>query len=95
MRCFRAKASDYEAVRARLDAALGFPSARAVTSIEPAATAPRDTSGMVIVAVHEESLSVQAIAGILADVIGSRVAVEITPDDYASAMRAVLPAEGV
>jgi len=46
----RADADTYEAVRAAIDAACGWPDADTATSIEPAGTAPRDAQGRVLLA---------------------------------------------
>jgi hypothetical protein len=48
----RADADTYEAVRAAIDAACGWPDDGTATSIEPAATAPRDAAGRVLLAVQ-------------------------------------------
>jgi len=51
MRMFRAdNDATYEAVRAAIDAANGWPDDGTQTSIEPAATAPRDAEGRVLLA---------------------------------------------
>ena len=46
----RADAETYEAARAAIDAANGWPDEGTATSIEPAATAPRDAQGRVLLA---------------------------------------------
>jgi hypothetical protein len=53
MTYYRADADTYEAVRAAIDAAQGWPDAGTVTSIEPAATAPRDAAGRVLLAASD------------------------------------------
>ena len=50
MRYFRADEATYEAVRAAIDADNGWPDDGTITSIEPAATAPRDAAGRVLLA---------------------------------------------
>jgi len=52
MRYFRGDADTYERVRAAIDATHGWPDAGTRTSIEPAATAPRDAAGRVLLAVQ-------------------------------------------
>jgi hypothetical protein len=52
MRFFRADEATYERVRAAIDSANGWPDAGTVTAIEPAATAPRDAAGRVLLAVQ-------------------------------------------
>jgi hypothetical protein len=53
MTYYRADADTYEAVRAAIDAAMGWPDEGTVTSIEPAATAPRDAAGRVLLAASD------------------------------------------
>jgi hypothetical protein len=53
MTYYRADADTYEAVRAAIDAAMGWPDAGTVTSIEPAATAPRDAAWRVLLAASD------------------------------------------
>ena len=57
MRFFEADEQTYEAVRAQLDAAAGYPLAdgSTLTSIEPAASAPRDSSGLVLFIVSADA----------------------------------------
>lgn len=50
MRFFRADEQTYERARAAIDAANGWPDEGTATSIEPAATAPRDAEGRVLLA---------------------------------------------
>jgi hypothetical protein len=52
MRYYRAEEATYERVRAAIDAASGWPDADTATSVEPAATAPRDAAGRVLLAVQ-------------------------------------------
>lgn len=52
MTYYRADADTYERVRAAIDAACGWPDDGTSTSIEPAATAPRDAAGRVLLAVQ-------------------------------------------
>jgi len=69
---FRANTVEqYETVRSALDAENGYPSSDAETTIEPAATAPRDASGRLLLAIDSDLLS--ASLGQLE---------EITADDY-------------
>jgi hypothetical protein len=53
MRYFRAGEATYEAVRAAIDAANGWPDEGTQTSVEPAATAPRDAEGRVLLACED------------------------------------------
>jgi hypothetical protein len=50
MMYYRAQINDYEAVRAAVDAANSWPDAGTLTSFEPAANAPRDSRGRILLA---------------------------------------------
>ena len=55
MRYFRSSTAVYEQARFALDAAWGLPNdTGTVTCIEPAATAPRDAQGRIVLAVDDE-----------------------------------------
>jgi len=71
---YRADADTYERVRAAIDAACGWPDAGTKTSIEPAATAPRDAAGRVLLAVQQwlAAAAAEQLAGLE----------EITESDY-------------
>jgi hypothetical protein len=91
MRYFRCLAGDaaYEQVRASLDAAWGHPtpSGLTVTCIEPAATAPRDGQGRIVLAVNDEFAEFQAAAAVLPDLLGSGAVQEISESTYAAAVK--------
>ena len=57
MRFFEADEQTYEAVRAQLDNAAGYPlpDGSTLTSIEPAASAPRTATGLVLFVISAES----------------------------------------
>ena len=75
-RFFLADPETYEAIRASMDAASGFPSAQAATWFAPADQAPRDANGQCLLA---------AIAPI-ATRFASEGAEEITAEEFATAL---------
>lgn len=87
-RYFRSDDATYEAVRLQLDAAWGHPNALASTCIEPAATAPHDADGLVVLAVNEEFCGYPAVASVLPALLASGAVQEITAGQYAAAMPA-------
>lgn len=91
MRFFRCLAGDaaYEQVRAALDAAWGHPtpSGLTVTCIEPAATAPRDGQGRIVLAVQDEFAEFPAAAAVLPDLLASGVVEEIDAAGYDAATK--------
>jgi len=90
MRFFRCLAGDaaYEQVRLSLDAAWGHPtpSGLTVTCIEPAATAPRDGQGRIVLAVTDEFADFHAAASMLPGLIASGAAEEIDEATYVAAV---------
>jgi hypothetical protein len=87
-RYFRtADASMYEQIRLGLDAAWGHPTAGTVTCIDPAAVAPHDAQGRILLAVKPEFTEFPAAAAMLPDLLASGQVVEITDAEY----RASLP----
>lgn len=84
MRYFRATESVYEQARAALDAAWGHPTAdgRTFTCIEPAATAPRDANGRIVLAVDNEFCQYEAAAAMLPQLLASGAVEEITAEQY-------------
>lgn len=90
MRYFRCDAGDaaYEQARAALDAAWGHPRPETgtVTCIDPAAVAPRDSQGRIVLAVNEEFCSFPAAAQMLEMMLGAGAAVEIAAADYMAAV---------
>lgn len=88
MRFFRSDEATYEAVRIQLDSAWGHgPGTGTLTCYEPAVTAPRDDSGRLLLAVHDEFCDYEAVAAALPSLLASGAVVEITEDEY----RASLP----
>lgn len=91
MRYFRCEAGDesYENARLSLDAAWGHPNeeTKTLTCIEPAATAPRDASGRIVLAVNDEFCDYPAAASMIELMLGSGNATEITNADYTLAIQ--------
>lgn len=75
-RFFRTTSERYEAIRAAMDSASGFPSAQAATWFAPAAQAPRDPAGRCLIA---------AIPPIAAQ-FAAEGAEEITAEEFAAAL---------
>ena len=86
MKFYRCLAGDaaYEQVRSSLDAAWGHPtpSGLTVTCIEPAATAPRDGQGRIVLAVHDEFATWEPAATLLPQLLASGVVEEISEAVY-------------
>jgi len=88
-RYFRtADAALYEQVRLGLDAAWGH--VPPTTCIDPAATAPRDAAGRIVLAVNTEFTEFPAAAAILPDLLASGAVEEIDRATYMAAVT-VLP----
>jgi len=95
MRYFRCLAGDaaYEQARLALDAAWGHPDAdtKTVTCIDPAAVAPRDAGGRIVLAVSDEFCEYAAAQQMLAYMIGGGAAEEITEAEYRAAVTQATP----
>jgi len=91
MRFFRCLAGDaaYEQVRSSLDVAWGHPtpSGLTVTCIEPAATAPRDGQGRIVLAVQDEFVAFPAAVDALPDLLANGVVEEIDGAAYDDATK--------
>lgn len=86
-RYFRSTEAVYESVRQSLDAAWGLPNALGTaTCIEPAATAPRDTSGRIVLAVKEEFCTFTVAADLLPQLLASGAVQEISEATYRAAV---------
>lgn len=87
MRFFRSTDAVYEQTRATLDAAWGLPNDRGtVTCIQPAATAPRDGQGRVLLAVKDEFCTFTTAADLLPQLLASGLVEEISEAAYRAAM---------
>lgn len=83
MRFFRSDETTYEAVRLQLDAIWGHgPGTGTLTCYEPAATAPRDTAGRLLLAVHDEFCAYEAVAAVLPQLLAGGAVEEISEDEY-------------
>jgi hypothetical protein len=94
MRYFRAQSDAvYEQARLTLDAAWGFPSpdGRTLTCIEPAATAPRDASGRIMLAVADEFTTYSVAVDLLPQLIASGAVEEIDAATYQAAVQSQEP----
>jgi len=74
----------YEQIRLSLDAAWGHPTpdGTTITCVDPAAIAPRDAAGRILLAVRPEFCDFDAVAAILPGLIASGAVEEITAADY-------------
>lgn len=85
MRYFRTADADlYESIRLQLDAAWGHPTpnGRTVTCIDPAAVAPRDAAGRILLAVKPDFAEYEAVASVLPGLLASGAVEEIAAAEY-------------
>ena len=86
-RYFRTADADlYESIRLQLDAAWGHPNASTQTCIDPAAVAPRDGQGRILLAVNAEFAGFPVAADLLPQLLASGAVEEITEAEYREAM---------
>jgi len=86
-RFFRAAVATYEAIRADLDAAWGLPDDKGTaTCIAPAATAPKDSQGRVMLAVNDEFATWEPAATLLPQLLASGAVDEISEAEYRAAL---------
>ena len=91
-RYFRSDSATYEAIRLQLDAAWGHgPGTGTLTCVEPAATAPRDGQGRVLLAVLAEFCGYEAVAAMLPQLLGSGAVSEIDEATYRAATAVLRP----
>lgn len=83
-RFFCAPASVYESVRAALDRAWSLPDG--TTCIEPAATAPVGSNGMVYVAIPSDACDWSPVNEILPKMLTSNQIQEVSAREYQNAM---------
>jgi hypothetical protein len=88
MRFFAASESVYENARAILDAAWGHPTAdgMTITCIDPAAVAPRDLQGRIVLAVNDEFCAYSVAAEVLPQLLASGAVEEIDAAAYMAAV---------
>jgi hypothetical protein len=86
-RFFRGDVATYEAIRSDLDTAWGLPNDKGTaTCIAPAATAPKDSQGRVLLAVHDEFASWEPAATLLPQLLASGAVEEISEATYRAAL---------
>lgn len=85
-RFFVASEAVYEQVRLTLDAAWGHPREGTATCVEPAATAPRDAMGRVLLAVHAEFCQYPVASEMLPQLLASGAVAELTEAEYRAAL---------
>jgi hypothetical protein len=83
-----ADATLYEGIRLQLDAAWGHPSADGLTltCITPAADAPRDSQGRIVLAVDDAFCEYEAAAAVLPQLLASGAVSEIDRETYMAAV---------
>lgn len=87
-RFFRSDVATYEGIRQTLDQAWGLPNGRGTqTCIEPAAAAPRDGQGRLLLAVDSAFTEFTVAVDVLPQLLASGAVTEITEAQY----RASLP----
>ena len=85
MRYFRTPSDAvYEQARVALDAAWGH--VPPTTCIEPAATAPRDAAGRIVLAVNDEFCTYSVAAELLPQLLAGGAVVEISEAEYRAAV---------
>jgi hypothetical protein len=86
-RYFRSDEATYEGIRQTLDQAWGLPNDRGTaTCVQPAATAPRDSQGRVMLAVNDEFATWEPAATLLPQVLASGAVEEIGEAAYLAAL---------
>lgn len=85
MRYFRATDEVYESVRARLDAAYGYPNAetKTLTAIPPAAELPH-SDGLAYLAMQDAYCQFVLPAEMITELVASGSVEEITAEEYAA-----------
>lgn len=83
----------YESVRLQLDAAWGNPSrdGQTLTCFDPAAVAPRDNAGRLLLAVDDSFTAMEPAATLLPQLLASGAVEEITAAEYQAAIDQPIP----
>jgi hypothetical protein len=90
MRYFRTPSDDvYEQARATLDAAWSH--VPPTTCIEPAATAPRDSQGSIVLAVNDEFCTYSVAVEVLPQLLAGGHVEETTEAEYRAAVESPSP----
>lgn len=87
-RFFRAPTATYEAVRAQLDTAYGYPSDYATTCFQPVEYAPRDTQGRALLGVSAAFCEQEQVASVLAALLASGAVQEVDEGVFFAAIGA-------
>lgn len=89
MRYFRTTPATYEAIRAQLDSAWGYPSAATATetAIPPASTLPSDSQGRVYLAVETEYCEFILPSQMLPQLLASGAVEEVDEATYRAAVQ--------
>jgi len=85
MRYFRtADAALYESIRLQLDVAWGHPTpdGKTLTCFDPAAVAPRDDQGRILLAVDDAFCGYDAVAAVLPSLLASGSVEEVAAGEY-------------
>lgn len=85
-RFFRAAPVVYEAIRAQVDAAWGYPTERTQTCIPPASEQHKAGDGECIIGVKVEWTTWEPVATLLPQLLAAGQIVEISEADYWAAM---------
>ncbi len=96
VRYFRTASHEvYEQARLTLDAAWGHPNAatKTVTCIDPAAVAPRDPQGRIVLAVDDAFCEYSVAVDLLPQLLASGVVEEISRATYLASFVYTLPGE--
>lgn len=86
-RFFKSDAATYEQMRLSLDATWGHGEGTGtITCFEPAATAPRGSDGLLVLAVRAEFCEYEAVSSLLPSLMASGAVVEISEAEYRASM---------
>jgi hypothetical protein len=90
----RATVAVYEAARAQMDAARGLPSRGQITSFDPADIAPRDSDGLVLLALRSSDTTATGAQDLLSQLLSSGAVEEIAESEYQAAIQTPDPLQG-
>jgi hypothetical protein len=83
-RFFTVEPNAYEQTRLAVDAAWGFSATE--TSIEPLATAPKDSNGQALIAIRAMHCDMEPFKSAVEGLLASEAAAEITQAEYEAAL---------
>lgn len=84
LRYFQVEPTTYEQTRLAMDTAWPFPQGE--TSIEPLATAPKDSNGNALVAIRSVHCDMEPFETAIATLLGNNTATKITQAEYEAAL---------